>query len=202
MSSAGWGCDGIRAPTRGTAPFPRSGETSWNATCISRSRRSSRSRRYSSGSRPRPPGRSPPGGPHGPAPRPDGLGACPRVRDGSRTRAEALVALPGADHDASPTATRGRLTLLDITSGLADDSREAEERAAARRLADLRGPVKAARKAIAAVLGTADAMRADWRKEAAFLARFGVTQGQFRRGCRRARARPRARTRQSYSDCP
>jgi hypothetical protein len=25
-------------------------------------------------------------------------------------------------------------------------------------------------------------MRADWRKEAAFLARFGVTQAQFRQG--------------------
>jgi len=71
---------------------------------------------------------------------------------------------------------------MDITSGLAEDSQDADERAAARRLADLRGRVKAARKAIAAVLGTADAMRADWRKEAAFLARFGVTQAQFRKG--------------------
>jgi hypothetical protein len=42
--------------------------------------------------------------------------------------------------------------------------------------------VKAARKAIATTPGAADAMRADWRKEAAFLARFGVTQAQFRHG--------------------
>jgi hypothetical protein len=124
----------------------------------------------------------PPRGPSGPAPRPDGLGTCPRVRDGSRTRAEALVAFPDADQDASPAATRGRFTLLEITSGLPDDSREADERAAARRLADLRGRVKAARKAIATTPGAADAMRADSRKEAAFLARFGVTQAQFRKG--------------------
>jgi hypothetical protein len=77
---------------------------------------------------------------------------------------------------------RGRFSLLDITGGLADDSREADEHAAARRLADLRGRVKAARKAIQAVPGAATAMRADWRREAAFLARFGVTRGQFRQG--------------------
>jgi hypothetical protein len=42
--------------------------------------------------------------------------------------------------------------------------------------------VKAARKALAATPGAGDAMRGDWRKEAAFLARFGVTQAQFRHG--------------------
>ena len=123
----------------------------------------------------------PPRGPSGPVPHPAGLGTCPAVRDGSRTRAEALVAFPDAGRDA-PVATRGRFTLLEITSGLADDSPEADERAAARRLADIRGRVKAARKAIATTPGAADAMRADWRKEAAFLARFGVTQAQFRKG--------------------
>ena len=64
------------------------------------------------------------------------------ARDGSRTRAEALLAFPEGDPDASPTALRGRFTILDITRGLADDSREADERAAARRLADLRGRAK------------------------------------------------------------
>jgi hypothetical protein len=123
----------------------------------------------------------PPRGPSGPAPRPGGLGTRPATRDGSRTRAEALVAFPDADQDPS-TPIHRRFTLLDITSGLADDSREADERAAARRLADLRGRVKAARKALAAAPGAADAVRADWRKEAAFLARFGVTQAQFRHG--------------------
>jgi hypothetical protein len=124
----------------------------------------------------------PPGGPYRPSPRPGGVGAHQALRDGSRTRAEALVAFPDADQDTSPTAIRGRLTLLDTTSGLPDDSREADEPAGARRLADLRGQVKAARKAIAVVPGAADAMRGDLRKEAAFLARFGVTQAQFRQG--------------------
>jgi hypothetical protein len=123
----------------------------------------------------------PPRGPSGPAPRPGGLGARPAPRDGSRTRAEALVAFPGEESDPS-APIYGRFTLLEITSGLPDDSREADERAAARRLADLRGRVKAARRALATAPGAADAMRADWRKEAAFLARFGVTQAQFRNG--------------------
>jgi hypothetical protein len=91
------------------------------------------------------------------------------------------VAFPGEEVDPS-ALIHGRFTLLDITSGLPDDSREADERAAARRLADLRGRVKAARKALAAAPGAADAMRADWRREAAFLTRFGVTQAQFRHG--------------------
>jgi hypothetical protein len=46
--------------------------------------------------------------------------------------------------------------------------------------------MKAARKAIAITPGAAEALRADWRREAAFLARFGITQAQFRRvvpGC-------------------
>jgi hypothetical protein len=123
----------------------------------------------------------PPRGPSGPSPRPGGLGAHPSHHDGSRTRAEALVAFPGEEPDPS-TPIHGRFTLLEITSGLADDSQEADERAAARRLADLRGRVKAARKALAATPGAGDAMRGDWRKEAAFLARFGITQAQLRHG--------------------
>ena len=56
---------------------------------------------------------------------------------------------PRAGHGAgrAQNATRGRFTLPEITSALPDDSREAEERAAARQLADLRGRMKAAREA-------------------------------------------------------
>jgi hypothetical protein len=87
------------------------------------------------------------------------------------------VALPGEDPD--PFAPiLGRSTVRVITNGLADDTREADERAAARRLAELRGRVKAARKALAAVPGATAAMKGDWRKEAVFLARFGITQAQ------------------------
>jgi hypothetical protein len=64
------------------------------------------------------------------------------------------VAFRGEEEESDPsTPIHGRFTFLDITSGLADDSREANERAVARHLADLRGRVKAARKARAATSG-------------------------------------------------
>ena len=69
-----------------------------------------------------------------------------------------------------------------MTSGLPDDSREADERVAERRLRDLRGRVKAARAALAGSPGATEAMHANWRKEAGLLARFDITQGQFRQG--------------------
>jgi hypothetical protein len=103
-----------------------------------------------------------------------------RPRDSSRTRVEARIAFPDAGNqdERSPT----RFSTWDTTSGLLDDSREADERAEELRLRDLRGRVKAARKAIAITPGAAEAMRADWLKEAGFLAQFGITQAQFRRG--------------------
>jgi hypothetical protein len=120
---------------------------------------------------------APPGPPVGP--RPPSLHRVPR--DGSRTRLEARAAFPEATLDGS-VPVRGRFSLQDITSGLPDDSREADERAAARHLTDLRGRVKAARAALAACPGGADAIRADWRKEAGLMARFGITQAMFREG--------------------
>jgi hypothetical protein len=51
-----------------------------------------------------------------------------------------------------------------------------------RELRDLRGRVKAGRAALAAVPGAADAMRAGPSKEAAFLARFGITQVELQEG--------------------
>ena len=91
------------------------------------------------------------------------------------------MALPGANPEASEWLS-GRFSLLDITGGLSDDSREADERAAETRLAELRGRLKAARKALAPTPGAAESMRADWRKEVAFLARFGIMQEQLRHG--------------------
>ena len=61
-------------------------------------------------------------------------------------------------------------------------SREADELAASRELRDLGGRVKAARAAVAKTPGAADKMRADWRKEASFLARFAISRAQFRQG--------------------
>jgi hypothetical protein len=91
-----------------------------------------------------------------------------------------------------------------ITIGLPDDSREADGRAAERRLRELRTRVKAARAAISAtpraeeVLqrdwvkaaravvsttpGLAETLAGDWQKAARFCARFGVTETCFRNG--------------------
>ncbi len=67
----------------------------------------------------------PPAGPRGPS-----------VRDSSRTRAEARVVYRAVDEDAEEIVTpMRRFSILEITSGLPDDSREAEEREAERRAA-------------------------------------------------------------------
>ncbi|HZY91996.1 MAG TPA: hypothetical protein VFG07_04375 [Thermoplasmata archaeon] len=66
-----------------------------------------------------------------------------------------------------------------MTSGLPDDSREADERQAERALHDLRGRVKATRAFVAQHPGMADALRADWRRASWFYARWGITVEQF-----------------------
>jgi len=75
-----------------------------------------------------------------------------------------------------------RFSLLEITSGLPDDSREADERAAARTMRELRARVKAARALVATTRGMAETLARDWRKAAWFYARFGITEGQYRHG--------------------
>jgi hypothetical protein len=107
----------------------------------------------------------------------------PRFGDYSRTRFESRVAFGGPDEDAEEVATPTRqFSLLEITSGLPEDSREADERAAERRLRELRGRVKAARAAIATTPGLAETLARDWRKAARFYARFGITEAMFRHG--------------------
>jgi hypothetical protein len=109
----------------------------------------------------------------------------PRFGDYSRTRFESRVAFGGPDEgeDAEEVATPVRqFSLLEITSGLPDDSRESDERAAERRLRDLRGRVKAARAAISATTGAEEVLRRDWARAARFYARFEITEGQFRAG--------------------
>ena len=105
-----------------------------------------------------------------------------RFRDGSRSRLESRLALPSGEDDDSPEAPLGRFTLADVTSGLPDDSREADERAAARHVGDLRGRVKAARTAAARSLGVAAPLLRDPSRLILFCARFGITSGQFLHG--------------------
>jgi hypothetical protein len=73
-------------------------------------------------------------------------------------------------------------TLWETTSGLPDDSREEDEKAAERQLRDLRARVKRARAIISATPGLSEILRDDWRKEARFYARFGVSESVFRHG--------------------
>lgn len=71
---------------------------------------------------------------------------------------------------------------LEITSGLTDDSREADEKEAERRLRDLRGRVKAARALVSSTPGLAEILAGDWRKAARFYARFGTSEHSYRYG--------------------
>jgi hypothetical protein len=105
----------------------------------------------------------------------------PRPHDGSRTSAEARGAFPGADPDEDGVDSRG-FSLREITSGLPDDSREADERAAASQLRDVRARVKAARAVVSTTPGLAETLQRDWQKAARFYGRFGITEGQYRHG--------------------
>jgi len=107
----------------------------------------------------------------------------PRFGDYSRTRFESRVAFGDLDEDAEEVATPVRqFSLLEITSGLPDDSREADERAAKRRLCDLRGRVKAARAVLSTTPGLAETLARDWQKATRFYAKHGITESQFRLG--------------------
>ncbi|MGI0054587.1 MAG: hypothetical protein ACREBZ_02555 [Thermoplasmata archaeon] len=112
---------------------------------------------------------------------PEAPAQSPRLpRDGSRTRFESRVLF--LDEGDDEGWDDREFSLLEVTSGLPDDSREADERRADAHLRDLRGRVKAARAALATVPGAVEVLAHDWVKEAQFYARFGVTQEQFRYG--------------------
>jgi hypothetical protein len=75
-----------------------------------------------------------------------------------------------------------QFSLLEIMSGLPDDSREVDERAAERRPRELRGRVKHARAVVASTPGLAETLQSNWQKAAWFYARFEITEAQFRHG--------------------
>jgi hypothetical protein len=106
-----------------------------------------------------------------------------RLHDGSRTRAEARVVYRDGDEDAEEVVTPcRRFTVLEITSGLPDDSREEDERATERLCRSLRGRVKRARAVVASTPGLAGALAKDWKKGARFYTQFGLTDAMFRYG--------------------
>lgn len=108
------------------------------------------------------------------------------IRDGSRTCAEARSAYRDVDEDPDGIATRTRrFSVQEITSGLADDSREVDEREEEQRLREVRGRVKAARALVSTTPGLAETLRADWHKAARFYARFGITEQTLREGVKK-----------------
>ena len=113
------------------------------------------------------------GVPEGPSParRPTHL---PRPRrDGSRTSLEARVAFSG--EKGGLTGPFSKLTLADITSGLPEDSREADERELAKRRAEQKGRVAAAKKALEGHPEAQQQVLRDQTRLRMFCARFGVT---------------------------
>jgi hypothetical protein len=108
------------------------------------------------------------------------------VRDSSRTRFESRLAFAdgdeGGDEPANAATETRRFSWFETTSGLPDDSREADERAAYRHLVDLRSCVKIARAIASRMPGLAAVLRARPDRAARFYARFGITEGQFMRG--------------------
>jgi hypothetical protein len=133
--------------------------------------------------------RGPDAGPQPPRPRGPAPRSYPRPRFGdySRTRFESRVAFGGPDEseDAEEVAapTR-RFSALETTSGLPDDSREAEEKQTGRCLRDLRARVKRARTVVSTTPGLAGTLAANWQKAARFYARYGILEAQFRQGVR------------------
>jgi len=109
----------------------------------------------------------------------------PRFGDYSRTRFESRVTFGGLDEaeDAEEVpAPPRRFSTLETTSGLPDDSREVDEKEAARRLRELRARGKAARAVLSKTPRLAESLQRDWGKRAQFYERFGITQAQFRHG--------------------
>ena len=81
---------------------------------------------------------------------------------------EARVAFPSLEEDDEIASPTRKFTVLEITSGLPDDSREEDERQEERRLRDLRGRVKRARAVVASTSGLVEILANDWRKAAGF----------------------------------
>jgi len=75
-----------------------------------------------------------------------------------------------------------RFSFWEITSGLPDDSREADERREEHYLRDVRARVKLARAVVSRMPGLAATLRERPDRAARFYARFGVTEEMFRQG--------------------
>jgi hypothetical protein len=119
------------------------------------------------------------------------------TRDYSRSRVESRVVFRDEDAPETDGVGGSRFSLLEITSGLPDDSREADELAAERCLRDLRGRVKVARAVVSTTPGLAGLLQRDWQRAARFYARFGITEEVIRE---RVRSDPSSEARAAGDD--
>ncbi len=126
--------------------------------------------------------------PRPPRPSPSSLAQMrPLRRDSSRTRFESRLALGGEDDDeadepADPANETRRFSWFETTSGLPDDSREADERREEHYLRDARARVKLARAVVSRMPGLDAMLRERPDRAARFCARFAITEAQFRHG--------------------
>jgi hypothetical protein len=96
-------------------------------------------------------------------------------RDASRTRSEARLAFRTPLVGGEDGLDDRRYSVLDVTSGLPDDSRDSDERVRAQRLREQRGRVAAAKAVIQAHPGLADVLARDQTKLVRFCAVHHVT---------------------------
>ena len=105
-----------------------------------------------------------------------------RHHDGAKTCLEARIAIPSVEDAEEIPTPRRRFTVWETTSGLPDDSREADEKEAERQLRDLRGRVKAARARVSSTPGLSEILANDWGKAARFYTGYGITEEMLRYG--------------------
>ena len=114
-------------------------------------------------------------------PRPPMLPRTPR--DGSRPRAEVRLAFPGAGEDPDEVEIGARrFSLLEVTSGLPDDSREEDDRREEHYLREVRAQVKLARAVASTMPGLAAILQERPDRAARFYDRFGIAEAMPRYG--------------------
>ena len=94
-------------------------------------------------------------------------------RDGSRSCLESMIAFPV--EGAGPVGRPSKFTQADITSGLAEDSRDMDEQELAKREAQRKGRVAAANKALESNQEARKLVLTDQVKLARFCARVSIT---------------------------
>ena len=96
-------------------------------------------------------------------------------RDASRTRSEACLAFRTPLVGGEDATGDRRFTMLDVTSGLPDDSRDEDQHARALLERQRQGRVRAAQEALKAHPEARDLVMRDQTKQRLFCARFGIT---------------------------